>query len=126
MHLSGGEKQLVCLAGIMIMKPELLVLDEPCSMLDPVSSQRFINIIKKLHTDFGITVIMSEHGAEEIYPYADKIVFLENGRLVSLVSPEKTLSFLEGSKNPMLPAVPVSFRFKGREVKIKENTDEII
>lgn len=119
--LSGGEKQLVYLASVMMMKPELLVLDEPCSMLDPVSSERFVNVIKKLHKDFGITVIMSEHSAANLFSYADKIVFLEKGKLAHFGTPSETLLYLENADSAMLSAVPVSFRFKDKELKIKED-----
>ena len=116
--LSGGEKQLVCLASVMIMKPEILVLDEPCSMLDPVSSERFMNMINKLNKELGITVIMSEHSAPQLFSRADRIVFLENGKLSFFGSPQETLEYLEKTENPMLKAVPVSFRFKDKEFKI--------
>lgn len=124
--LSGGEKQLVCLASVMMMKPDILVLDEPCSMLDPLSSERFINMIKKLHEELGITVILSEHSAPQLYSYADKIVFLENGRLAFEGTPAKTLDFLERTENPMLSAVPFAFRFKNKELAVKSKEPEEI
>ena len=59
--LSGGQKQLVNLRSSIVMNPEILILDEPTSALDPISSQNFINMIKKLNEDLGITIIMVEH-----------------------------------------------------------------
>ena len=101
-ELSGGEKQLVSLASVMMMKPDILVLDEPCAYLDPVSAERFANMVKKLHSELGITVIMSEHSVDLLYGYADKILLLEK------------------ENNPMLAAVPVQFRYKGKELNYNE------
>ncbi len=123
-ELSGGEKQLVSLASVMMMKPDILVLDEPCAYLDPVSAERFANMVKKLHSELGITVIMSEHSVDLLYGYADKILLLEKGSLTFAGSPEETLSFLEKERNPMLAAVPVQFRYRGKELnynKISES-----
>ena len=123
-ELSGGEKQLVSLASVMMMKPDILVLDEPCAYLDPVSAERFANMVKKLHSELGITVIMSEHSVDLLYGYADKILLLEKGSLTFEGTPEKTLSFLEKENNPMLAAVPVQFRYRGKELnynKISES-----
>lgn len=126
-ELSGGEKQLVSLASVMMMKPDILVLDEPCAYLDPVSAERFANMVKKLHSELGITVIMSEHSVDLLYGYADKILLLEKGSLTFEGTPEKTLSFLEKENNPMLAAVPVQFRYKGKELnynEMKENGEK--
>ena len=77
--LSGGEKQILNLASVMITKPQVLVLDEPTCQLDPVWAERFINVIKKLHRDFGTTVIIAEHLLGELYDYADSVMLVENG-----------------------------------------------
>ena len=108
--LSGGEKQIVNLASVMIMKPEILILDEPCSQLDPVSAERFVNLIKKLHEDFEITVIMSEHSTELLYSYADSVMFLEKGSLKIKDTPAAVYDYLKNSDSKMLGAVPVAFR----------------
>lgn len=109
-NLSGGEKQIVNLAAVMVMKPEILILDEPCSQLDPVSAERFVNLIKKLHEDFGMTVLMSEHSTELLYSYADSIIFLEKGSLKIKDTPAAVCTYLKNSNSKMLGAVPVSFR----------------
>lgn len=108
--LSGGEKQLVNLAAVMIMKPQILVLDEPTAQLDPISSQRFIEMIKKLHKDFGITIVMSEHSTDLIYDYADKIILLSDSCAEYAANPEKMAAYLMNSKNVMLDSIPVQMR----------------
>lgn len=123
--LSGGEKQLVCLAAVMMMKPDILVLDEPCAMLDPVAAERFVNLIKKLHGDFGLTVILSEHSSDLLYSYANKTLLLEKGKLVFCGTPAEMLNYLENSANPMLEAVPLSYRLKGRELRFLQKSEKI-
>ena len=77
--LSGGQKQLLNLASIMVMQPSVLLLDEPTSMLDPVCTGEFFSIINKINKELGLTVIICEHQLEAIYPIVDKVCYLENG-----------------------------------------------
>lgn len=108
--LSGGEKQLVNLAGVMIMKPDILVLDEPTAQLDPVSSQRFTEMVKKIHNDFGITIVMAEHNTDLVFDSADKIVLLSKQGAELVASPEQTVNYLFNGMHPMLLTVPVQMR----------------
>ena len=62
--LSGGQKQILCLASAMILQPEVLVLDEPTSRLDPIASEEFLGALKKVHQELGTTIILSEHRLE--------------------------------------------------------------
>ncbi len=80
--LSGGQKQLLSLAAVMAMKPSLLLLDEPTSQLDPVSAREFLNCLKKLGDELGVTVIMSEHRLEDAFPMADKVIMMKNGGIL--------------------------------------------
>ncbi|MCR5208468.1 MAG: energy-coupling factor ABC transporter ATP-binding protein [Eubacterium sp.] len=123
--LSGGEKQLVCLAAVMMMKPDVLVLDEPCAMLDPVAAERFVNLIKKLHADFNITVLMSEHSSDLLYSYTDSVILLDNGKMLLCASPGEMLSFLESTENSMLSAVPTSFRFRDKSIIVKSREESV-
>lgn len=109
-NLSGGEKQILNLASVMITNPKVIVLDEPTSKLDPVSARRFILTIKKLHSDFGITVVIAEHLLEEIYPYADKVVLVENGTVLKVSNPFEMVDYLKETKNEMLKSIPISLR----------------
>ena len=79
--LSGGEKQLVNLAAVMTADPELLLLDEPTAQLDPIAAARFIETVCRLNRETGVTVMMNEHRAEELFPLSDRIVILDHGKV---------------------------------------------
>lgn len=81
-ELSGGQKQLLNLAAVMTMEPEVLLLDEPCAQLDPVSASSLLDIIAKVNREFGTTVIMVEHRLDGVIPLADKMIALDNGKVV--------------------------------------------
>lgn len=81
--LSGGQKQLVNLCAVMTMQPEILILDEPTGQLDPVSATNFLNTVLRLNTELGITVIIAEHNCEELFSVSDKILVMDNGKLIS-------------------------------------------
>ncbi|MCH5299963.1 MAG: ATP-binding cassette domain-containing protein [Ruminococcus sp.] len=110
--LSGGQKQLLNLASVLTLQPEVLILDEPTSQLDPLSAENFLNIIKKLNRDFGITVIISEHNLEEVFDFASKVIVLEKGRICSCNTPNKILYELKSNNknHPMINALPVPIR----------------
>ena len=72
--LSGGQKQLLNLASIMAMQPEVLVLDEPTSQLDPIAASDFLNTVRKINIELGTTIIITEHRLEDIYHAADRVV----------------------------------------------------
>lgn len=97
--LSGGEKQLLNLASIMVMQPDILLLDEPTSQLDPISATSFLNNIKKINSDLGITVILIEHNLEDVYSFANKIVVLDEGKVLFCDTPEKVSESLLNSHN---------------------------
>ena len=80
-ELSGGQKQLLNLASVMAMQPKVLVLDEPTSQLDPIAAGEFLATIRRISLDLGITVIMIEHRLEEVFPMADKVLVLEEGKV---------------------------------------------
>lgn len=88
--LSGGQKQVLCLASIMVMQPKILILDEPTSMLDPIAASEFLSLIRRINTELGVTVIITEHRLEEVLPYSDRVIALENGRVISFDTPKNT------------------------------------
>lgn len=79
--LSGGQKQLLNLAAVMVMNPEVLVLDEPTAQLDPVAAEQFLDILEKINKDLGITIIISEHRLNYLLQKADKMLVLEKGQI---------------------------------------------
>ncbi|WP_235775362.1 MULTISPECIES: ABC transporter ATP-binding protein [Paenibacillus] len=88
-ELSGGQKQLVNLASVLLLHPRLLLLDEPTSQLDPVASREFIHLLRRLNEELSMTVILSEHRLEEAMPLADRVMVMEQGRLTAFGAPRE-------------------------------------
>lgn len=108
--LSGGEKQIVNLAAVMIMKPSILLLDEPTSQLDPVSAIRFNEMIAKLHRDFGTTIIMSEHNIDSLIDIADSILLLQNGNLAIKDTVPNVVRYMSDNSLDIADIIPVRMR----------------
>ena len=106
-ELSGGQKQLLNLASIMAMHPELLVLDEPTSQLDPIAASDFLETVKKINRDLGTTVILTEHRLEEVFPSADRVVVMENGTIFADGTPSYIGKVLKEQEHEMFLAMPV-------------------
>ena len=86
--LSGGQKKQVAIADILVMHPEVIILDEPASALDPKHTQLVNSIIDRL-TDSGITVIMATHNADYAYEWADDIILMDQGQLLAHGTPQE-------------------------------------
>ena len=108
--LSGGQKQLLNLASIMAMQPEVLILDEPASQLDPIAAADFLNTVRKINLELGTTVIITEHRLEDIFPYADRAVVMEGGRIIADDTPRKIGKLLYEQQSPMFTAMPTPVR----------------
>ena len=108
--LSGGQKQLLNLASIMAMQPEILILDEPTSQLDPIAASDFLNTVRKINTELGTTVIITEHRLEDIFPYADRAIVMDSGRIIADGAPRSIGKFLFEQNNPMFTAMPAPVR----------------
>ena len=92
--LSGGQKQLLNLASVMVMQPELLILDEPTAQLDPIAASDFIATVRKINRELGLTVILTEHRLEEVIPVCDRLLVLEKGRVLDCDAPRAVVSRL--------------------------------
>lgn len=108
-ELSGGQKQLLSLAAVLVMQPKLLILDEPTAQLDPIAASEFITTVKKLNQDYGITVIMSEHRLEEAVTVCDRLMVMEKGTIIVDDIPEKAVSCL-GDRPDILRGMPSAAR----------------
>lgn len=97
-RLSGGQKQRVAIAGIIAMRPECIVLDEPTAMLDPQGRKEVLKTIKKLNSDFGITIVLITHYMEEA-AQADRVVVMDKGQIILNDIPKKVFSQVEMLKN---------------------------
>lgn len=112
-EISGGQKQLINLASVMLLQPKLLLLDEPTSQLDPVAARDFLQLIYRLNQEMSMTVIISEHRLEDVIPLADRIVMLEGGRVKYDASPRELCQSIGGQEAPndlsYLPSVTKLF-----------------
>ncbi len=108
--LSGGQKQLLNLASIMAMQPEVLILDEPTSQLDPIAASDFLNTVRKINTELGTTVIITEHRLEDIFPYADRAIVMDSGKIIADDTPRSIGRLLFEQNNPMFTAMPTPVR----------------
>lgn len=111
-ELSGGEKQLLNLASVMVMQPDILILDEPTSQLDPIAASDFIATLKKLNRETGLTVILAEHRLEDVFPIADRVLVMDGGRAIVFDRPENIGGRLYGidETHPMLLGLPSATR----------------
>jgi len=109
-NLSGGQKQLLNLASIMAMQPEVLILDEPTSQLDPIAASDFLNTVRKINTELGTTVIITEHRLEDIFPYADRAIVMDGGKVIADDTPRNIGKLLYAQKNDMFAAMPTPVR----------------
>ncbi|GAA0486712.1 ATP-binding cassette domain-containing protein [Salinibacillus aidingensis] len=89
--LSGGQMQRVAIASVIAMKPDILILDEPTSQLDPQGTDEVFKVIENLRKE-GITIIMAEHKIDKMAGYADKILFMHDGKLIDYSSPGEVFS----------------------------------
>jgi energy-coupling factor transporter ATPase len=94
-ELSGGQQQRVAIASVLAMEPELIVLDEPTSFLDPLSAQRIFEVIHQLNRDLGITVVLVEHRLDLTAKYADHIIIMNEGKVALDGNPREILSLEE-------------------------------
>ena len=148
-ELSGGQKQLLNLASVMAMQPDVLILDEPTSQLDPIAASDFLNTVRKINTELGTTVIITEHRLEDILPYADRAIVMENGEILADGTPRELCEKLHEGQHPMFTAMPTPVRvfygaggegkcpltvregrnwltgvFAGKELKVSEPAEE--
>lgn len=97
-HLSGGQKQRIAIAGIIAMRPECIVLDEPTAMLDPKGRAEIIRTIEKLNRENGITVVLITHFMEEAQN-ADRVIVMDDGKIIADSTPKVVFNDIERLKS---------------------------
>lgn len=108
--LSGGQKQIVALASVMTLRPEILILDEPTSQLDPIAAGEFISLLSKINRETGTTIILCEHRLEEAFACATKAAVMEEGKIICFGEPKEVASSLKNTKSKMFSAMPAATR----------------
>lgn len=108
-ELSGGQKQLMNLASVLVMQPNLLILDEPTAQLDPIAAADFIATLKRLCNDFSLTILIAEHRLEDLVPLCDRLLVMENGSLIADAPPADVISNLS-ARDDILCGMPAASR----------------
>jgi energy-coupling factor transport system ATP-binding protein len=109
-ELSGGQKQILNLASVMAMQPDVLILDEPTGQLDPIAASEFLTTVSKLNRELGVTVILTEHRLEDAFPLSDRVLVLDAGRIIADGSPRQAALRLRERKHGMFLAMPAVMR----------------
>ena len=112
-NLSGGQKQKLALAAVLAMQPQVLILDEPTSQLDPVAAEDFFNLVKRLNEEMGFTVVLIEQRLERCFHLADRVVLMEAGRIVQEGTPEQVTGWAVKKDIPFIPPVARFFSLLG-------------
>lgn len=111
--LSGGQKQLLSLASVMAMQPEVLILDEPTAQLDPIAASEFLATLYKINRELGTTVVLSEHRLEEALAYASRAAVMDQGCVCTVGTVEEVGRYLRGENSNMFSAMPAAMRVWG-------------
>ena len=96
-RLSGGEKQILNLASVIMMDPGVILLDEPTAQLDPMAAQTFLNMVRRLNSELGITVILVEQRLEEVLSLCDRMMVLREGKIAACDTVERVFEKICGS-----------------------------
>jgi energy-coupling factor transport system ATP-binding protein len=109
-ELSGGQKQLLNLASVMVLQPTVIILDEPTSQLDPIAAQDFLEALSKINRELGTTIILTEHRLEEAFTISDRVIVMDNGVIVADDKPCRVGKQLKEINHDMFAAMPAAMR----------------
>lgn len=121
--LSGGQKQLMNLAAVLVMQPKVLILDEPTSQLDPLATEEFVRIIKKIQEEFGTTILFSAHCLDDVLSYADRVIVMEEGRILADDTPSRIGAAIRGNDMEVALPVPVQAAMRLSKVSNRKNME---
>lgn len=123
-ELSGGQKRRVAIAGVLAMRPDILILDEPTAGLDPKGREEILDQIRKMHQALGITVILVSHSMEDVARYVDRLVVMEKGRIALDGKPREVFNHIEQLESIGLAAPEIRYITKAlvkKGMAIKED-----
>jgi len=109
-ELSGGQKQLLSLASVMAMQPEVLILDEPTGQLDPIAASEFLAAVGKVNRELGVTVLLTEHRLEEAFALCGRAVVLDDGQILCDGTPREAGHALRETGHGLFRALPAPMR----------------
>ena len=109
-QLSGGQKQLLSLASVMAMQPDVLILDEPTAQLDPIAASEFLALLGRINREMGATVILSEHRLEDAFAVAGRVLVMERGSVLCQGTPQQIGLQLKQAESDMFLAMPASMQ----------------
>jgi energy-coupling factor transport system ATP-binding protein len=113
-EISGGQQQRLAMASALSMKPQILVLDEPTSNLDPIGKEEVFTVTRRINQEEGLTVIIAEHEVEVIAEYADKVILLEEGKITQVGTPEELFPKLVDIQSDVGVRIPQITDFASR------------
>lgn len=113
-ELSGGQKQILNLAAVMVMQPSLLILDEPTAQLDPIASREFWQMVTRIHEELGVTVLLSEHNLEEVIPLCSRMLLLREGSLEEDGPVQPVMAAMYACGDNLTEALPTPVRLAHR------------
>lgn len=127
--LSGGQKRRVAIAGVLAMKPQVLILDEPTAGLDPAGRDEILNLIAKMHEELGITVILVSHSMEDVAKYVERIIVMNSGEVMYDGTPKDVFHHYKELEAVGLAAPQVTYlmhelKEKGLDVNLDATTVE--
>lgn len=122
--LSGGQKRRVAIAGVLAMKPEVLILDEPTAGLDPKGREDILNLITRLHQEMGITIILVSHSMDDVANYVERIIVMNKGRVAFDDVPQEVFRHYKELEEIGLAAPQVTYVMQElKNAGISVNTD---
>ena len=128
-ELSGGQKRRVAIAGVLAMKPEVLILDEPTAGLDPKGRDEILQQIKKLQTETGLTILLVSHSMEDVAEYVDRIIVMNKGSVMYDDTPREVFKHYKELEEVGLAAPQVTYimhdlKARGADVDVDATTIE--
>lgn len=125
-ELSGGQRRRVAIAGVVAMKPKVLILDEPTAGLDPHGRDEILGQIKKLHEKQGLTIILVSHSMEDVAMLADRLIVMHKGKVAMTGTPKEVFKHTEELESLGLGVPQITFFMKRLKEKISTIQDDVL